>query len=60
MQGLIDNQNTEIERRQRFLQGKEQEIKTKFAGLERTLSKLRGQGAFLQARLGTGATTNKG
>lgn len=51
LQQVIDNQDQDIERRERQLDQSEQNIRHRFTALEGTLSGLRGQSDFLKARM---------
>lgn len=44
----------QIETKERYLQRREQQLKSQFANLESTMSKMKSQGAALQAKLGGG------
>lgn len=54
LQGQIDQADQRIENMERSIQMKEQNLKRKFANLEETMSKLKSQGAQMQAKLGGG------
>lgn len=55
LQNIIDNQDKDIERRERLLQQKEQSIRQRFSNLGGRLAELKSQGDFLSAKLGGGA-----
>lgn len=54
LQSQIDQADQRIENMERSIQMKEQNLKRKFANLEETMSRLKSQGAQLQAKLGGG------
>lgn len=49
---IIENQDKEIERKERLLAQKEQSIRRQFTSLEGNLSSMQAQGDFLKSRLG--------
>lgn len=51
---MIKNQDQEIERRQRLMEQKEQQIRRKFSALENQMANIQSQGSFLAARFGGG------
>jgi flagellar hook-associated protein 2 len=52
---VIADQDKDIERRERTLEGKELSLRRRFSALESQLTGMQGQSAFLQQRLGGGA-----
>lgn len=54
LEDVITNQDKDIERRERLLDEKQENIKRRFAALEGQMSGLKAQGDFLSARLGGG------
>ena len=57
---LIKNQDKEIERRQRMMEQKEQQIRRKFSVLENQMANMQSQGSFLSARFGGGGAPQGG
>ncbi len=57
---LIKNQDKEIERRQRMMEQKEQQIRRKFSVLENQMANMSSQGSFLAARFGGGGAPQGG